>query len=68
MPVLEGIVRMGHALGMEVVIEGVESEAQVEALLVAGAQAMQGYLLGRPARPVEGRLPSTVRRAGALVD
>ncbi len=36
------------ALGMEVVAEGVETEAQRAFLLGIGARVGQGYLLGRP--------------------
>jgi diguanylate cyclase len=67
-PVLEGIIRLGRTLGMEVVIEGVETEVQAQVLLAAGADAMQGYLFGPPARPVNERLPSTTSRRRASVN
>jgi diguanylate cyclase (GGDEF)-like protein len=42
------IVRMAHELGMRVVAEGVETEAQRDWLREAGCDFAQGYLFGRP--------------------
>jgi EAL domain-containing protein (putative c-di-GMP-specific phosphodiesterase class I) len=39
---------MAHALGLEVVGEGVETEAQRVVLRDQGCDAMQGYLFSRP--------------------
>jgi diguanylate cyclase len=39
---------MCHALGLSVVAEGIETEAQRRILENQGCEAMQGYLLGRP--------------------
>jgi diguanylate cyclase (GGDEF)-like protein len=47
------IVAMGHQLGMRVVAEGVETEAQFHLLRLIGCDAVQGYLVSRPA-PVRG--------------
>jgi diguanylate cyclase (GGDEF)-like protein len=41
-------VELGHALGMEVVAEGVETDAQLLELRSLGCDGAQGYLLGRP--------------------
>jgi diguanylate cyclase (GGDEF)-like protein/PAS domain S-box-containing protein len=46
--VVQAIVTMGHELGLEIVAEGIETDAQREALLAAGCDLGQGYLLGRP--------------------
>jgi diguanylate cyclase (GGDEF)-like protein len=46
--ILHGVVAMSHAIGATVVAEGVETEAQFQALRAAGCDAMQGWLLGRP--------------------
>jgi diguanylate cyclase (GGDEF)-like protein len=46
---VKGIIALAHSLGMETVAEGVESEAQRDALLRFGCERMQGYLFGRPA-------------------
>ncbi|MET0536679.1 MAG: EAL domain-containing protein [Xanthobacteraceae bacterium] len=47
--IIQAIVALGRALGMAVVIEGVESEAQRVVLRLAGCSEMQGYLFARPA-------------------
>jgi EAL domain-containing protein (putative c-di-GMP-specific phosphodiesterase class I) len=42
------IIAMGHALGLHVVGEGIETEAQRQVLLEQGCDEMQGYLFSRP--------------------
>ncbi len=42
------VVSMGHALGMTVVAEGVESEDQFVALAGLGCTRFQGYFFARP--------------------
>ena len=39
---------MAHELGIHVIAEGVETEAQRELLAVAGCDYAQGYLYSRP--------------------
>ena len=46
--IVQSIIHLGRALGLGVVAEGVETEAQLQALRVAGCSHMQGYLLSRP--------------------
>ena len=41
-------VRMAHSLGMEVTAEGVETQAQAQAMQAAGCDYMQGYFFARP--------------------
>ncbi len=45
---VESIIAMAHRLGVEVVAEGVETPAQRDALIAAGCDFAQGFLLGRP--------------------
>jgi len=45
---LQGIVELGHALGLRVVAEGVETAEQLRWLRGVGCDAMQGYLASRP--------------------
>ncbi|MDP3661001.1 EAL domain-containing protein [Phenylobacterium sp.] len=49
---VHAVVSIGRALGMKVVAEGVETQAQQRFLKTAGVHAMQDYLFGKPA-PVE---------------
>jgi len=42
------IIDLGHALGLEVLAEGVENRAQLDALRALGCDEVQGYLLSRP--------------------
>lgn len=51
MSVVEAIVQLGRALSAEIVVEGVETTAQLEALRRLGCHYAQGYLIGRP-RPL----------------
>lgn len=46
--IIEGIISMGHALGMQVVAEGVEEDHQLDYLREQGCDLIQGYLTGRP--------------------
>jgi EAL domain-containing protein (putative c-di-GMP-specific phosphodiesterase class I) len=41
-------VLLAHKLGMEVVAEGVETEAQLKYLLSIGCEKIQGYLISKP--------------------
>ncbi len=59
----EAIIVLAHKLGLEVVAEGVESEAQLGLLREAGCDYAQGYLYARPA-PASELL--ALARAGAV--
>ncbi len=45
---VSAVIGIGRALGISVVAEGVETEAQRQALLAAGCEAAQGWLFARP--------------------
>lgn len=60
--IVHSIIHLGRALGLGVVAEGVETEAQAQALRVAGASHLQGFLFSRPVAPCEAR-ELAVRRA-----
>ncbi|MNT15553.1 putative membrane protein YjcC [compost metagenome] len=45
---LDGIINIVHNLGMQVVIEGVETREQLNFLCQKGCAFTQGYLLSRP--------------------
>jgi EAL domain-containing protein (putative c-di-GMP-specific phosphodiesterase class I) len=42
---------LGHAIDISIVAEGVETDAEMDALQSMGADHLQGYLLSRPLRP-----------------
>ncbi len=49
------ILSMGHILGLKVIAEGIENEAQLRFLHYQGCDEVQGYLFSppRPAREIE---------------
>ena len=51
--IANAIVQMGRALGLQVIAEGVETEAQRDFLAQAGCHEFRGYLFARPLRPDE---------------
>jgi EAL domain-containing protein (putative c-di-GMP-specific phosphodiesterase class I) len=51
--VVGSMVRLSRELGMKVIMEGVETQAERETLLGLEADLMQGYLFGRPSRGFE---------------
>ncbi|WP_316396095.1 EAL domain-containing protein [Bradyrhizobium sp. 33ap4] len=69
--IVRAVIDLGHGLEMSIVAEGVETEAQLDFLAEEGCDAVQGYLIGRPA-PIGqfaalvggDQLAETVRRAG----
>ncbi len=50
--IVEAVVRLGQALGLNVVAEGIESPLQLARLRELGCDRGQGYLFGRP-RPAD---------------
>lgn len=47
--IVRAIISLGESLQLQVIAEGVETEAQRDALLALGCTHFQGYLFGRPA-------------------
>jgi Amt family ammonium transporter len=50
--IIQSIVTLGHALGMKVLAEGVETDEQRVLLRLAGCDEMQGFLFAKP-QPAE---------------
>ena len=48
--VLAQMIALGHALGMHVICEGIETEEQEQMLIACGCEYGQGYLYGKPMR------------------
>lgn len=46
--IIRAIVELGHSLGMSVVVEGVETEAQLQAVRELGCDEVQGFLFSVP--------------------
>jgi EAL domain-containing protein (putative c-di-GMP-specific phosphodiesterase class I) len=46
--IASSVIQLAHGLGLEVVAEGVETEAELRRLLVLGCDLAQGYLISRP--------------------
>ncbi|PXW24837.1 EAL domain-containing protein [Paraburkholderia caballeronis] len=42
------LTRLGHSLGKQVIVEGVESYGLLEAIATLGVDAVQGYVIARP--------------------
>ena len=57
---IASMIAMAHALGMRVVAEGVESQAQMQLLKTLGCDEGQGYFFSRPVPPGE-RQPQASR-------
>jgi len=49
--VVASIVHLGHALGLTVVAEGVETQEQLDLARELGCDLAQGFLFARPAPP-----------------
>jgi len=46
--IVRAVIKLAHALSLEVVAEGVETEAQQDILVRMGCDQLQGYLFARP--------------------
>ena len=65
--IVHSIVHLGRALGLGVVAEGVETEAQLQALRLAGASHLQGYYFSRPVTEEAARTLAEQRHLGPPV-
>jgi diguanylate cyclase (GGDEF)-like protein len=65
--IIQSIVALGHALGMKVLAEGVETDEQRVLLRLAGCDEMQGFLFAKP-RPAESIDKVLARPAGGRAD
>ena len=51
--ITQAVIAMAHSLQLEVVAEGVETQAQLDYLQSLGCDQAQGYLIGRPMPPAQ---------------
>ena len=49
--IVDAMIRMSAALGLEVIAEGIETEAQLAQLRALGCRYIQGFLVSRPVAP-----------------
>ncbi|WP_198373228.1 putative bifunctional diguanylate cyclase/phosphodiesterase [Roseomonas rosulenta] len=64
--IVRAVTGLGRSLGIAVIAEGVETEAQLRELLAEGCEAAQGYLFGRPVPEAEVPAVIGALRAPAL--
>jgi EAL domain-containing protein (putative c-di-GMP-specific phosphodiesterase class I) len=51
---IPALIALAHNTGMRVIVEGVETQEQLDLIRAFGAEEVQGYLLGRPTpNPIE---------------
>jgi diguanylate cyclase (GGDEF)-like protein len=46
--IISAVIQLGHSMGLQITAEGVETTAQRDFLVEAGADELQGYLYARP--------------------
>ncbi|MEJ0059481.1 MAG: EAL domain-containing protein [Terricaulis sp.] len=51
MTIIQSVVALGRALGMSIVAEGVETEAEASVMRLLGVSELQGYYFSRPVEP-----------------
>ena len=61
--VIKAVTQMGRDMNIPTLAEGVESREQLDLLRAIGCDAVQGYLIGRPARPQALAYPESGIRA-----
>ncbi len=49
--IVASVIELAHALGFEVVAEGVETDEQLDALVALGCDVIQGHVVARPLAP-----------------
>jgi EAL domain-containing protein (putative c-di-GMP-specific phosphodiesterase class I) len=64
--IVRSTIDLGRNLGLEVVAEGVETEAVWDRLNSLGCTVAQGYYLSRPVPPAELRAWLAARRGAAV--
>ena len=63
--IVRAVIELGHAVGLQVTAEGVETETQRCFLVAAGIDELQGYLFAKPV--AEHHLSTLIRSLGAPV-
>lgn len=63
--ICKAVIAMGHALGLKVIAEGVETKEQLAVLMDLGCDAVQGYLFAQP-MPADEFHAFVLRHAGSM--
>jgi EAL domain-containing protein (putative c-di-GMP-specific phosphodiesterase class I) len=58
---VQSLVTLSHNLGMQVIVEGIETPEQLAMIKAFGGNEAQGYLLGKPTPDPAALLSSTWR-------
>ena len=58
--IVNSLVALAHNIGIRVIVEGVETEEQLELIRKFGGNEIQGYLLGRPTADPASQLSSSL--------
>lgn len=61
--VIRAVAQMGRDMNIPTLAEGVESQDQLDLLRAIGCDAVQGYLIGRPAAPFQAVVAPMVGQA-----
>jgi len=64
--IVKAVIALGHSMGITIVSEGVETQAQKVQLLALGSTLLQGYLIARPVSRAEIEQQVCTRAAPAL--
>ncbi len=62
--IVRAVIGMAHAINIPVIAEGVETQEQMDLLRDMGADAVQGYLIGRPQAYCLSETPPTLLAVG----
>jgi diguanylate cyclase (GGDEF)-like protein len=63
--IIDAMIRLGHSLGVDITVEGVETEAQFQILVGLNCNEIQGYLISKPV-PVQDVEPFLVKHHGNM--
>lgn len=64
--ILRAVAALGRALGVSVTAEGVETESQLQQVVEAGCDSVQGFLVSQPVAPAF--VQDSVRKASSVLD
>lgn len=60
--IVKSLLTLSHDMNIDCVIEGVETDAELEIIRKIGGELVQGYLLGKPMKPAD--IPACLKSSG----